>query len=50
MAVRQMERLGPQFSLANKDKEINRLNGIYERMLVNSGVELYKAREYCSMW
>ena len=26
--------------MANKDKEISRLNGIYKNMLVNAGVEL----------
>ena len=28
----------------NKDKEIGRLNGIYENMLGNAGVEVFKAR------
>jgi glutathione reductase (NADPH) len=30
--------------LANKDREIARLNGIYEQLLVNAGVEIYRAR------
>eukprot|EP00472_Partenskyella_glossopodia_P014971 CAMPEP_0197515102 /NCGR_PEP_ID=MMETSP1318-20131121/335_1 /TAXON_ID=552666 /ORGANISM="Partenskyella glossopodia, Strain RCC365" /LENGTH=583 /DNA_ID=CAMNT_0043063379 /DNA_START=47 /DNA_END=1798 /DNA_ORIENTATION=+ len=30
--------------IENKDKEINRLNGIYERMLTNSGVDVIKGR------
>jgi glutathione reductase (NADPH) len=30
--------------LANKNKEIERLNGIYERLLGNAGVELYNGR------
>jgi len=30
--------------LANKDKEIARLNGVYERVLVNAGVEIFRAR------
>ncbi|MFT6581146.1 MAG: glutathione reductase (NADPH) [Alphaproteobacteria bacterium] len=30
--------------LANKNKEIERLNGIYERMLGNAGVELFNGR------
>ena len=30
--------------VANKDKEIGRLNGIYERLLGNAGVELFKGR------
>jgi glutathione reductase (NADPH) len=30
--------------LANKDREIARLNGIYERLLVNAGVALHKSR------
>ncbi|MGN8140027.1 glutathione-disulfide reductase [Pseudomonas sp. 22105] len=29
--------------IANKDREINRLNGIYRNLLVNSGVTLYEA-------
>ena len=29
--------------IANKDREINRLNGIYRNLLVNSGVTLHKA-------
>jgi glutathione reductase (NADPH) len=30
--------------LANKDREILRLNGVYERVLVNAGVEIHRAR------
>ena len=30
--------------LANKDREIARLNGIYEQLLVDAGVEIYRAR------
>jgi glutathione reductase (NADPH) len=30
--------------LANKDREIARLNGVYERVLVNAGVEIHRAR------
>ncbi|HSA90603.1 MAG TPA: FAD-dependent oxidoreductase, partial [Burkholderiales bacterium] len=30
--------------LANKDREITRLNGVYERVLVNAGVEIHRAR------
>jgi glutathione reductase (NADPH) len=30
--------------LANKDREIARLNGVYERVLVNAGVEIQRAR------
>lgn len=30
--------------IANKDKEISRLNGIYERLLGNAGVELHEGR------
>jgi len=30
--------------LANKDREIARLNGIYEQLLVNAGVEIHRAR------
>ncbi|MGY8937723.1 MAG: FAD-dependent oxidoreductase, partial [Alphaproteobacteria bacterium] len=30
--------------VANKDKEISRLNGIYERMLNNAGVALFNGR------
>jgi len=30
--------------VANKDREIARLNGIYERLLVNAGVEIVRAR------
>ena len=30
--------------LANKDREIARLNGVYERVLVNAGVKIYRAR------
>jgi len=30
--------------VANKDKEIQRLNGIYDRMLAAAGVEVFKAR------
>jgi glutathione reductase (NADPH) len=30
--------------LANKDREIARLNGAYERVLVNAGVEIHRAR------
>jgi glutathione reductase (NADPH) len=33
-----------QALLANKDREILRLNGVYERALVNAGVEIYRAR------
>ena len=29
--------------LANKDREIARLNGVYERVLVNAGVEIHRA-------
>jgi glutathione reductase (NADPH) len=38
----------PQFDwqklLANKDREIDRLNGIYERILVNAGVEIFRGK------
>jgi glutathione reductase (NADPH) len=30
--------------LANKDREIARLNGVYERLLVNAGVAIHRAR------
>jgi len=30
--------------LENKDREIERLNGVYERVLVNAGVEIHRAR------
>ncbi|MGH9576253.1 MAG: FAD-dependent oxidoreductase, partial [Terriglobales bacterium] len=30
--------------LANKDREIDRLNGVYERVLVNAGVSIFRAR------
>jgi glutathione reductase (NADPH) len=30
--------------LANKDREIARLNGVYERVLVNAGVTIHRAR------
>jgi len=30
--------------LRNKDREIARLNGVYERVLVNAGVEIYRDR------
>ena len=30
--------------VANKDREIARLNGIYERILVNAGVEIFRER------
>jgi glutathione reductase (NADPH) len=30
--------------LANKDREIARLNGVYERVLVNAGVEIHRSR------
>jgi len=30
--------------VANKDREIQRLNGVYERLLKGSGVELFRAR------
>ncbi len=30
--------------VANKDKEIERLNGIYDRLLTNAGVEIHAAR------
>jgi glutathione reductase (NADPH) len=30
--------------LRNKDREIARLNGVYERVLVNAGVEIHRAR------
>ena len=30
--------------LNNKDREIARLNGVYERVLVNAGVEIHRAR------
>jgi glutathione reductase (NADPH) len=33
-----------QTLLANKDREIARLNGVYERVLVNAGVEIHRAR------
>jgi glutathione reductase (NADPH) len=33
-----------QTLLASKDREILRLNGVYERVLVNAGVEIYRAR------
>jgi glutathione reductase (NADPH) len=32
--------------LANKDKEIARLNGVYERVLVNAGVQIHRARAH----
>ncbi|HEV3008449.1 MAG TPA: glutathione-disulfide reductase [Burkholderiales bacterium] len=32
--------------LANKDREIARLNGVYERVLVNAGVEIHRARAH----
>ena len=38
----------PQFDwhtlVANKDREIERLNGVYEKLLTNSGVEIFRAR------
>jgi glutathione reductase (NADPH) len=30
--------------LANKDREIERLNGVYERILVNAGVKIFRGR------
>jgi glutathione reductase (NADPH) len=33
-----------QTLLKNKDREIARLNGVYERVLVNAGVEIHRAR------
>jgi glutathione reductase (NADPH) len=33
-----------QTLLRNKDREIARLNGVYERVLVNAGVEIHRAR------
>jgi glutathione reductase (NADPH) len=33
-----------QTLLRNKDKEIARLNGVYERVLANAGVEIHRAR------
>jgi len=30
--------------VANKDREIDRLNGIYERILVNAGVEIFRGK------
>jgi glutathione reductase (NADPH) len=33
-----------QTLLRNKDREIARLNGIYERVLVNAGVEIHRSR------
>ena len=30
--------------VANKDREIDRLNGVYERMLVNAGVTIFRGR------
>ncbi len=30
--------------LANKDREIDRLNGVYERVLVNAGVSIFRGR------
>lgn len=33
-----------QTLLANKDKEIARLNGVYERALTNAGVEIHRGR------
>ncbi|HUK04047.1 MAG TPA: glutathione-disulfide reductase [Burkholderiales bacterium] len=30
--------------LANKDREITRLNGVYERVLVDAGVEIFRGR------
>jgi glutathione reductase (NADPH) len=32
--------------LGNKDREIARLNGVYERVLVNAGVEIHRARAH----
>jgi glutathione reductase (NADPH) len=32
--------------LRNKDKEIARLNGVYERVLANAGVQIYRARAH----
>jgi glutathione reductase (NADPH) len=32
--------------LANKDREIARLNGVYERVLVNAGVQIHRARAH----
>ena len=32
--------------LKNKDREIARLNGVYERVLVNAGVEIHRARAH----
>ena len=33
-----------QTLLKNKDREIARLNGVYERVLVNAGVQIYRSR------
>ena len=33
-----------QTLLRNKDREIARLNGVYERVLVNAGVEIHRSR------
>ncbi|MEO8144136.1 MAG: glutathione-disulfide reductase [Betaproteobacteria bacterium] len=30
--------------VANKDREIDRLNGVYERILVNAGVEIFRGK------
>jgi glutathione reductase (NADPH) len=30
--------------VANKDREIDRLNGVYERVLVNAGVEIFRGK------
>jgi glutathione reductase (NADPH) len=35
--------------IANKDREINRLNGIYRNLLVNSGVTLHEGTHGWSM-
>ena len=30
--------------IANKDREIERLNGVYERLLTNAGVKIIRGR------
>lgn len=32
--------------LANKDREIDRLNGVYERVLVNAGVSIFRGKAF----
>ena len=40
----------PQFDwtrlVANKDREIDRLNGVYERVLVNAGVSIFRGKAF----